>query len=134
MMLLERSSDAAFAVQLQIDTFKRRPPRSRHHVNPGPEPLLELILPSQSTLGEMTFIVFTVIRTCPPLPPYRGTQQQGVRVPQRGERAGALDAPLWQPVEQQQQETPRAHSPHTYQHGLPQTGLVAPHLLHRHTR
>lgn len=65
MMLLKRSSDAAFTVRLQIDTFKRRPPWSRHHVNPGPEPLLELVLPSQSTLGEITFIIFIFIQMCP---------------------------------------------------------------------
>ena len=54
-------------------------------------------------------------------------------VPQRGVCAGALHAPLRQPVEQQQQETPGAHGTDTHQHHLPQTGLVAPHLLQGHT-
>lgn len=64
---------------------------------------------------------------------YRGPEQQCVRVLQRGVCAGALDAPLRQPVQQQQQETPGAHSTYTHQDHLPQTGLVPPHLLHRQT-
>ncbi|KAG7227156.1 hypothetical protein INR49_013954 [Caranx melampygus] len=47
--------------------------------------------------------------------------------------AGALDAPLGQPIEQQQQEPPRANSTHAHQDPLPQTGPVAPHLLHMDT-
>ncbi len=64
---------------------------------------------------------------------YRGPEQQCVCVPQRGVCAGALDAPLRQPVQQQQQETPRAHGTYTHQDHLPQTGLVPPHLLHGRT-
>lgn len=50
---------------------------------------------------------------------YRGPDQQCVSVRQRGVRAGALDAPLRQPVKQQQQETPGAHSTYTHQDHLP---------------
>lgn len=57
-----------------------------------------------------------------------------MRFPQRGGRAGALHAPLGQPVEQQQQETPGADGTDTHQDQLPQTELVTPHLLHRETR
>lgn len=62
---------------------------------------------------------------------YRGSEQERVRVFQRGGRASALHTPLGQPVEQQQQETPRAHGTCTHQDDLPQAGLVTPHLLHR---
>jgi len=64
---------------------------------------------------------------------YRGPQQQCVCVPQRGVCAGALNTPLRQPVEQEQQETPGAHSTSTHQDPLPQTGPVTPHLLHGQT-
>lgn len=56
-----------------------------------------------------------------------------MRFLQRGGCAGALHAPLGQPVEQQQQETPRAHGTYTHQDELPQAGPVTPHLLHRQT-
>lgn len=62
---------------------------------------------------------------------YRGSEQERVRVFQRGGCASALHAPLGQPIEQQQQETPRAHGTCTHQDDLPQAGLVSPHLLHR---
>lgn len=62
---------------------------------------------------------------------YRGSEQDRVRVFQRSGCASALHAPLRQPVEQQQQETPRAHGTCTHQDDLPQAGLVTPHLLHR---
>lgn len=60
----------------------------------------------------------------------RGPEQKCVRIPQRSGRAGALDAPLWQPVEQEQEETPGAHGTHTHQDHLPPAGLVPPHFLH----
>lgn len=64
---------------------------------------------------------------------YRGPEQEGVCVSGRGACARALDAPLRQPVEQQQQEAPGAHGAHSHQDELPQAGLVPPHLLHRGT-
>lgn len=102
----------------------------------GPEPLSELILHSQDFFFHTGFIIADVrdrnwvisgaLRFS-----YRGSEQERVRLFQRGGRAGALHGPLGQPVEQQQQETPRANGTGTHQDDLPQAGLVTPHLLHR---
>lgn len=67
------------------------------------------------------------------LVPYPGSEQECVRFLQRGGCAGALHAPLGEPVEQQQQETPGAHGTYTHQDELPQAGPVTPHLLHMQT-
>lgn len=56
-MLLVWRFAAAVTVQLHIYTVERRPARRRHHLDSGPEPLLELVLSSQSTLRKFFLLV-----------------------------------------------------------------------------
>lgn len=118
--------------ELQIRALERRLPRSQHHVHSGPEPLSELVLRSQDLFFFKShwlhhfWVISGALRFS-----YRGSEQERVRLFQRGGRAGDLHGPLGQPVEQQQQETPRANGTGTHQDHLPQAGLVTPHLLHR---
>lgn len=64
---------------------------------------------------------------------YRCPEQKCVCVSKGGVCAGAFDAPLRQPVQQQQQETTGANRADTHQDHLPQAGPVPPYLLHRNT-
>lgn len=52
-----------------------------------------------------------------------------MRVAEGGVCARALDAPLRQPVEKQQQETTGENGTDAHQDPLPQTGPIPPHLL-----
>lgn len=65
------------------------------------------------------------------LPPtYRGAKQHHISITNGGASAGGFDAPLWQPVEQQEKEAPGAEHPKAHQGQPPTAQTVALELLH----
>lgn len=60
---------------------------------------------------------------------YRGAQQHHFGITGCGTGAGGFDAPLWHPVEQQEEEAPCTQHPEAHQGHPPTTQTVALQLL-----
>lgn len=62
-------------------------------------------------------------------PTYRGAKQHYISITNCGASARGFDAPLWQPVEQQEKEAPGAQHPEANQGQPPTAQTVALELL-----